>query len=194
MRQFCNGFTLIELLIAITLAAGVTLASTLLARSALEYESRHSERWALQADIRNSRLLLEHYWPRRLPDKYLFNAHSLLLHLNEGGAHGFIGFACEGMDTGHGSFAIYRWPATHEETSRIEDGGAWPTTARQTLIDDLDQCSFSLLQSPPADDREASAVWVAQWVQRDKPDVLRFDVTSARGWRAPPLIVSAHQP
>ncbi len=194
MRQLCSGFTLIELLIAITLAAGVTVASTLLARSALEYESRHSERWALQTDIRNSRLLLEHYWPRRRPDKYMFNSRSLLLYLSEGGKYRFIGFACEGMDTGHGSFAFYRWLATHEESIRIQDGEAWPTSARQTLINDLDQCNFSLMQPPPADDREASPIWVEQWAHRDKPDVLRFDVSSAPGRKAPPVIVSADQP
>lgn len=194
MRQVCRGFTLIELLIAIVLAAGVTVASTLLARSALEYEGRHSERWIWQADIRNSRLLLEHYWPRRQQDKIMFDTQSLLLYLDEGGEYRFIGFACEGMETGHGRFAFYRWPATHEETIRIQDGGAWPASARQTLMDDLDQCGFSFMQPPPVEDREAPPGWVKRWTLRQKPDVLRFDVINARGSVAPPVIVNATAP
>ncbi len=191
MKHLGSGFTLIELLIAITLAAGVTVAGTLLARSAFEYESRHSERWALQADFRNSRLLLEHYWPRRLQDKFIFTPQNLLLYLSEGGKYRFVGFACEGMDTGHGSFALYRWLATHEEAVRVQDGGVWPMAARQTLINDLEQCRFSLMQPPPVDDPESSPSWVDQWVHRDKPDVLRFDAASARGGVAPPLIINA---
>ncbi len=191
MRQLCGGITLIELLIAITLAAGVTVASTLLVRLALEYQNRHTERWAMQADIRHSRRLLQHYWPKLVQDKFMFGSQSLLLYLSERGSAYFIGFACEGMDSGHGNLAFYRWLATSEEVMRIRDGGTWPISARQTLIDDLDQCRFSLMQPPPADDREASPIWVDGWSLRDKPSVLRFDAIGASGWVTPPTIVNA---
>ena len=191
MRQPCGGFTLLELLIAIVLAAGITVAGTLLARTTLAHEGRHAERWTWQADIRNSRSLLEHYWKRRQQETYMLSSQSLLISLSEGEKQYFIGFACEKMDTGQGSFALYRWQAAHENIAHLGDAQAWPAVARQTLIDDLAQCRFSMLQPPPAEDREAVPVWTDRWGHHDKPEVLRFDVTSTNGRTAPPMITSA---
>jgi prepilin-type N-terminal cleavage/methylation domain-containing protein len=190
MRRRSGGFTLIELLIAISLAAGVTVAATLLARSSLDYEARHVERWADRAGARDGRQLLQHYWPRRQKDKFLFGPGSLLLYLDEGGVRHFVGFACEGRDDGSASLVFYRWPTDDQETARVQDGGAWPAAARQTLLANLRACGFSFLRSPAPDNPESVGQWVGKWVGRDKPSVLRLDLAGPRG-PLPPTIVQA---
>lgn len=189
MKRHSHGFTLIELLIAITLAAGVTVASTLLARSALDYERRHTQRWADRAGARDARALLEHYWALRRKDKFLFGPHNLLLYLDDGGVRTFVGFACEAQGDAHQALAFYRWPATDQETTRVQDGGAWPPAARQTLVADLSGCGFAYLQ-PPAPAQEAGALWVDKWVSRTNPSALRLDLTGPRG-AMPPMIFEA---
>lgn len=190
MRRHGGGFTLIELLIAITLAAGVTVAATLLARSSLDYEARHVERWADRAGARDGRLLLQHYWSKRQKDKFLFGPRSLLLYFDDGGARHFVAFACEGDEAGISSLAFYRWPTDEQETARIQDGGAWPAAARQTLLAGLRTCGFSFLLPPAPDNPESVGRWVGKWVGRDKPAVLRLDLAGPRG-PLPPTIIQA---
>jgi prepilin-type N-terminal cleavage/methylation domain-containing protein len=190
MKRRGGGFTLIELLIAIALAAGVTVAATLLARSSLDYEARHVERWADRAGARDGRLLLQHYWSKRQKDKFLFTPRSLLLYFDDGGIRHFVAFACEGDATGISSLAFYRWPTDEQETARIQDGGAWPAAARQTLLAGLRTCGFSFLLPPAPDNPESVGLWVDKWVGRDRPAVLRLDLTGPRG-PLPPLIVQA---
>lgn len=185
-----GGFTLIELLIAIALAAGVTVAATLLARSSLDYEARHAERWADRAGARDARQLLQHYWPRRQQDKFLFGPGSLLLYLDDGGTTHFVGFACEGGADGTYSLAFYRWPTDEQETMRVQDGGAWPAAARQTLLARLRACGFAYLLPPAPGNPESSGVWLSKWAGRDKPAVLRLDLAGPRG-PLPPTIVQA---
>lgn len=189
MKRANLGFTLIELLIAISLAAGVTVASTLLARSTLDYERRQAERWTSQAGERDTRVLLERYWARRLKDKFFFGPQSLLLYLDDAGGRAFVGFACEAQEEGRLRLAFYRWPATDAETARVQDGGAWPPLARQTLLSELSGCAFAYLQ-PPGPEPEASGTWVAQWVGRQKPTALRLDLVGPRG-ALPPMIYAA---
>jgi prepilin-type N-terminal cleavage/methylation domain-containing protein len=184
-----SGFTLIELLIAISLAAGVTVAATLLARSSLDYEARHVERWAERAGARDGRLLLQHYWPRRQKNKFIFGPHSLLLYFDDGARH-FVGFACEGGKDGGYDFAFYRWPTNEQETIRVQDGGAWPVAARQTLLAGLRTCGFAFLLPPAPNKPESNGQWLSEWVGRDKPAVLRLDLAGPRG-PLPPLIVQA---
>lgn len=193
MRGRAAGFTLIELLVAITLAAGVTVATTMLARSALDYEKRQTERWTERAELRDSHQLLEHYWSKRQRDKFTFTPARLLFYLNENGARHFVGFSCGVREDQRFDLHFYRWPATDEETIRIQDGGAWPLSARQTLVPDLQACGFTFLHPPPADAPEAPARWVAKWTIRDIPLAVRLDLAGPRG-ALPPLIFSAPLP
>jgi prepilin-type N-terminal cleavage/methylation domain-containing protein len=189
MMRHVRGFTLIELLIALALAAGVTVASTLLARSALDYERRHAERWADRTGLRDARVLLDHYWALRLKDKFLFGPPSLLLYLDESDARLFVGFACEERQEDRFDLAYYRWAATDQETIRVQDGGVWPPGARQTLLSGLTSCAFSFLQPPPPT-AEASGRWVHKWVGRSKPNAVRLDLDGPHG-ALPPIIVEA---
>ena len=188
MKRRGRGFTLIELLIAITLAAGVTVAATLIARSTLDYERRHTERWASRAGERDARVLLEHYWARRLKDRFFFGPFSLLLYLDDAGGRSFVGFACETQEEGRVRLAFYRWPASAEETARVQDGGVWPPQARQTLMSDLDSCGFAFLQPPGP--QEESGRWVSKWAMRQKPTAVRLDLVGSRG-AMPPMIFEA---
>lgn len=190
MRRGAAGFTLIELLVAITLAAGVTVATTLLARSALDYEKRQAEHWTNRAEIRDSHQLLEHYWGKRQKDKFTFTPARLLLYLRESGSLHFVGFSCSIREDGRHDFEFYRWPANDEETVRIQDGGAWPSAARQTLVPDLQKCGFTFLHPAPADAPEAPARWIADWTTRETPAAVRLDLVSPRGAH-PPLIFQA---
>lgn len=199
MKTRVSGFTLIELLVAITLAAGVTVATTLLLRSALDYEKRQAAHWADRAGLRDSQQLLSHYWGQRQTGRFTFSAARLLLYVSEGGRRYFVGFSCTLRDDGRHDFAFSHWPATAVESERIQEGGEWPVAAAQVLLADLPACGFSFLQ-PPAAASDAPARWVSEWPQpatadpaaitRDTPTAVRLDLIGPGG-ALPPLIFQA---
>lgn len=190
MRRRGGGFTLIELLIAISLAAGVTVAATLLARSSLDYEARHVERWAEREGARDAWRLIAHYWGQRQGERFTFRSDRLLFEVNEDGRRHLVGFSCDPLGEDHYGLYRYRWLANDEEIRRLQQNGEWPADAAETLLSGLSACLFSFLAPPAAKEPEAPARWVVEWKDGTPPRLVRLDLAGARG-PLPPLIFEA---
>lgn len=191
MRRRRAGFTLVELLVAISLAAGIVLAASLLARSAFDYEHRLGTLMSSRTALRDSQRLLEHYWGKREKKRYLFDQGRLLVYFSERGARYFAGFTCRREAGERWLLDYYRWRVENDdEPARVEGGGEWPAAARETLLGGLHECGFSFLRAPDPGNREAPALWTREWKGTDEPLALRFDAAGTRG-ALPPMIFTA---
>jgi prepilin-type N-terminal cleavage/methylation domain-containing protein len=193
MKRRGGGFTLIELIIAIALAAGVTVAATLLARASLDYEARHVERWTEREGVRDTWRLLTHYWKQRQKERFTFSKDRLLFEENEDGKRYLVGFSCDSFNENRYSLRRYRWFANDEEIRRLQQQGEWPANAAETLLSGLDTCLFTFLAPPAIHDPETSAHWVAEWKSGKPPKLVRLNLKSPRG-SLPPMIFEAPSP
>jgi prepilin-type N-terminal cleavage/methylation domain-containing protein len=190
MRRHGGGFTLIELLIAITLAAGVTVAATLLARSSLDYEARHVEYWANRERVRDTWRLISHYWGQRQKERFTFRSDRLLFEATENNRGYLIGFSCDRLGENLYSLRSYRWRKNTLEIKRLQEGGEWPAEVAETLLPRLDTCLFSFLAPPSNKDQETPPTWVVDWKISAPPQLVRLSLIGLRG-SLPPMIFEA---
>lgn len=191
-RHGMRGFTLMELLVAVSLAAGVAMLGMMLMRTMLTVDERWTARKSEHTALRDTLLLLEHYWKTQSALDY--DAEKRLLRFalktvaKTPGTTEQAGFACEATGERF-SLVSYRWstpPAPAASPTR--DGAETPLAeAREILLDGLLACGFGFLQPPPAGDAEKPARWVEEWRGIVRPRLIRLDLATGRG-ALPPLI------